>query len=150
VSADFKRALAFTLPWEGGWSDNPADPGGATMHGITLATYTAWRAAHGYAAPSKAALREISDEEVQEIYWNEFWKTSGCEMLEWPLSLAHFDGTVNSGLGNSEKWLNSTHSFDGYMAARIDFLTRTNDTWWATFARGVVRRCADLIKKAAE
>jgi lysozyme family protein len=34
--------LAFTLRQEGGYVDDPADPGGATNMGITLATYREW------------------------------------------------------------------------------------------------------------
>jgi lysozyme family protein len=147
VSADFLRALAFVLKWEGGWSDRVDDPGGATMHGITLATYTAWRAAHGYAAPSKAALREITDEEVEAIYYRQYWQAAGCEMLEWPLSLAQFDAAVNTGVGQANKFLEATHNFDGYMAARIDWYTRLKT--WPTFSAGWMRRCADLLKEAA-
>ena len=39
---NFDACLAFTLKEEGGYSDNPADPGGATNMGITLATYRQW------------------------------------------------------------------------------------------------------------
>jgi hypothetical protein len=39
---NFDTCLAFTLKEEGGYSDNPADPGGATNMGITLATYRQW------------------------------------------------------------------------------------------------------------
>ena len=38
----FDTCLAFTLRAEGGYVDNPADPGGATNMGITLATYREW------------------------------------------------------------------------------------------------------------
>lgn len=31
--------VPYTLSWEGGWSDNPADNGGATMRGVTLGTF---------------------------------------------------------------------------------------------------------------
>lgn len=147
VSPEFTRALEFVLKWEGGWSDNAEDPGGATMHGITLATYTAWRRAHGYDVPSKAALKEITAAEVQAIYWYEYWQASGCEMLQWPLALAHFDAAVNTGVGQAATFLNSTHNFDGYMAARIDWYTRLKT--WPTFGAGWTRRCADLLKEAA-
>ena len=120
------------------------------MKGITLGTYTRWRTAHGYAAPSKTDLRNITDEEVSAIYEAYFWKATGCEMLNWPLSLAHFDASVNSGPGNSERFLAAGGGFDGYMAARIDFLTRTSTLWWNTFGRGVLRRCADLLKAGAK
>ena len=39
---NFDICLAFTLKEEGGYSDNPADPGGSTNMGITLATYRQW------------------------------------------------------------------------------------------------------------
>ena len=32
----FHRALQQTLHHEGGWSDHPRDPGGATMKGVNL------------------------------------------------------------------------------------------------------------------
>ena len=38
----FDACLAFTLREEGGYVDDPADPGGATNMGITLATYRQW------------------------------------------------------------------------------------------------------------
>lgn len=41
MDRNFAPALALALKSEGGWSDNPADPGGATMKGVTLAKYLA-------------------------------------------------------------------------------------------------------------
>src|SRR5438045_2687647 len=38
----FDACLAFTLREEGGYVDDPADPGGATNMGITLVTYRQW------------------------------------------------------------------------------------------------------------
>ncbi len=38
----FDACLAFTLREEGGYVDDPADPGSATNMGITLATYRQW------------------------------------------------------------------------------------------------------------
>ena len=38
----FDECLAFTLRAEGGYVDDPADPGGATNMGVTLATLREW------------------------------------------------------------------------------------------------------------
>jgi lysozyme family protein len=38
----FDACLAFTLREEGGYVDDPADIGGATNMGITLASYRQW------------------------------------------------------------------------------------------------------------
>ena len=42
MEEDFSTCLAFTLREEGGFVDNPEDPGGATNMGITLTTYRTW------------------------------------------------------------------------------------------------------------
>ncbi len=39
----FADCLAFVLEEEGGYSDMPGDPGGATNMGITRATLADWR-----------------------------------------------------------------------------------------------------------
>jgi lysozyme family protein len=134
------------LRWEGGWSDRPDDT--PTMHGITLGTYTRWRAAHGWAAPSKAALREITDAEVEAIYRAYYWDAAGCEMLLWPLNLAHFDLAVNAGPGIAAEALRyAGSSFERYMDWR--------EAWYKTlpkfpiFGAGWINRCKDLRKEAA-
>ncbi len=39
MKKNFKDSLDYVLKHEGGWADNPKDPGGVTMKGVTLATY---------------------------------------------------------------------------------------------------------------
>ena len=39
MDAMFGRCLSFTLGEEGGFVDNPDDPGGATFKGVTLRTF---------------------------------------------------------------------------------------------------------------
>lgn len=42
MAANFERALSLVLKHEGGWSDDPADPGGATNLGVTIGTLSLW------------------------------------------------------------------------------------------------------------
>jgi lysozyme family protein len=90
----FLRALPFVLRVEGGLSDHAADRGGKTKHGITQATYDAWREGTGQ---TKRSVSEVTAEEVQAIYHKEYWLAARCDSLPWPLSLAHFDASVNHG-----------------------------------------------------
>lgn len=57
-----------------GWSEDKDDRGGATMCGITLSTYTHWRALHGKGATSKSHLKAITYQEwravLKELFWN--------------------------------------------------------------------------------
>ncbi len=57
MNRNFQRALSLVLKSEGGWSDNPADPGGATMRGVTLATFRRYIDPKG----TKDDLRHITD-----------------------------------------------------------------------------------------
>ncbi len=64
TACNFAIALAFTLGQEGGWSDDPNDPGGATNQGITLATFRDWCGA----SQTVDDLRDMSHDTRDEIY----------------------------------------------------------------------------------
>jgi lysozyme family protein len=56
-----------------GWSDDPLDNGGATMLGITLATYATYRKNEGLSEPAKEMLRNISFGEWKSVLKEYFW-----------------------------------------------------------------------------
>lgn len=94
--ADFQRALNKILKWEGGWSDNKHDHGGATNKGITLRTYQSY---YGV-GKTKADLANISKEEVEHIYRVGYWdKIKGDLIRNQSLAELVFDFVVNSGVG---------------------------------------------------
>ena len=64
MKRNLKKALKYVLVHEGGWANHPKDPGGATMKGVTLATYRR----HFGEDKSKDDLRNIADEELEQIY----------------------------------------------------------------------------------
>ncbi|MDJ0702740.1 MAG: glycosyl hydrolase 108 family protein [Leptolyngbyaceae cyanobacterium MO_188.B28] len=101
MEENFKGALKHVLVHEGGWADHPADPGGATMKGVTLMTYRR----HFGRNKSKADLRNISDEELGQIYRAGYWDKCKCDELPSGLDYAVFDAAVNSGPGRGAKWL---------------------------------------------
>lgn len=65
--------IPFIQSWEGGWTDNPADSGGATMRGITLATFIRWRLDNGLPRPDKTDLRAITEAEWRDIFHFYYW-----------------------------------------------------------------------------
>ena len=87
--ASFDTALPFVLKHEGGWSDNPADPGGATMQGITLAT------AQRHGIMTKAALRASTPEQRAAIYKADYWQFDGID--DQRVATKIFDMAVNFG-----------------------------------------------------
>ncbi len=104
----FARALAAVLALEGGWSDDPFDPGGPTNKGITLATF-----AREVGEPLTAAthddlkrrLRAISDDLVERIYRDRYWRPARCAEMPPALAHFHFDASVNQGVGGAARML---------------------------------------------
>ena len=88
----FKRAFDHVLLVEGGFVDNPNDPGGRTNLGITQATFSRWLKDNGLPG---ADVFDIQSEEAYSIYRDNYWREGQCNKLPWPLSLYHFDGYVN-------------------------------------------------------
>jgi lysozyme family protein len=99
--ARFRRCLAETLKHEGGWADHPKDPGGATMKGVTLATFRAFKDRD----VTKAELRAISDADLEAIYRTGYWDKTRCDDLPAGVDLMVFDLAVNSGPGRAIKFL---------------------------------------------
>lgn len=98
----FARCLAVLLPLEGGYVDDPRDPGGKTNFGVTQRVYTAWRLAEQL--PDRS-VQGISTGEVQAIYFGDYWRAVGCDGLSDGMALCAFDASVNCGVGTAKQFL---------------------------------------------
>ena len=160
MEANFQRALDCVLEHEGGWADNPRDPGGATMRGITLTTYRQY-----VPGASKADLRSISDAMVARIYRAGYWNAVQGGKLPAGVDYAVFDFAVNSGAGRAARYLQRICGVkvDGAIgpvtlkavkALDADFIINElcNDRLeflrglktWSTFGRGWANRVEDV------
>ena len=90
----FEKVLQFILKEEGGFVDDPDDPGGRTNYGITQKTYTDWL--KKYDRPDRD-VKHIDLGDVGLIYKELYWLAGRCDQLPWPISLIHMDGCVNVG-----------------------------------------------------
>lgn len=97
-----EQSLEWLLEEEGGFSNHPADRGGATMYGVTQATYNSWRKAVN---KPQQPVSKITHEEAFRLYKSMFWDEAGCDKLPWPVSYMVFDAAVNSGPSRATKWL---------------------------------------------
>jgi len=93
AQSNWQICLTAIFNEEGGFADNPGDPGGATNMGITRATLAAWR--------DKPVSREdvmmLERAEAARLYREHFWDAIGGDDLADGLDLALFDDAVNSG-----------------------------------------------------
>jgi uncharacterized protein (TIGR02594 family) len=104
----FARALAHVLEMEGGYTDDPHDPGGPTNRGITLQVFAAWRNVTLSPANRDGLIRDlkaIDAATVAEIYRRRYWEPAGAADLAAPLALMHFDAAVNHGVGTAFRCL---------------------------------------------
>ena len=152
--------LAVTLEFEGGWSDHPRDPGGATMMGVTLATFRRW-----HPGATKDDLRAISNADLEKIYRVGYWNPARAEELPAGVDLSVFDFGVNSGVSRASKHLQAVSGVkqDGVIgpatisavnkmdaasvvkavcARRLSFVRGLKT--WSTFGRGWSRRIAEI------
>lgn len=92
--------LAAVFAVEGGYVNNPKDPGGATNHGVTEAVARK----HGYTGD----MRQLSKAQAENIYFEDYIRKPGYEpFLTLAPAIAEelVDSGVNAGPGRSSRWL---------------------------------------------
>lgn len=104
-SKNFEKALNFTLVWEGGLSDNPADYGGKTMMGVTQATLNR---AYAYKLVGHKDVKQLTRDEAVKIYERMVWLPCRADVMPHPLCVIHFDTAVMRGSGGAGKILQFT------------------------------------------
>lgn len=94
---NFDQAFQTLLGHEGGYSNDARDNGGATRYGITEAV--------ARTAGYRGDMRELPLDLAKTIYKREYWDALRADDLPASLRLVAFDAAVNSGVGQSIKWL---------------------------------------------
>lgn len=156
MKRSFQKALSLVLKHEGGYSNHPKDPGGATNMGITQRVYTAF---------GGGDVRGITHEDVAKIYKAQYWDHIRADELPTGVDYAVFDFAVNSGPARAAKYLQGVLGVtqDGHIGeitlaaagdadagkvinelcdTRLAFMRRLKT--WNTFGKGWSRRVADV------
>jgi lysozyme family protein len=95
--ARFDRCLGAVLRLEGGYVDDPEDPGGPTNLGVTQATLS-----QALGRPASAAeVRALTPETAAPIYRARYWRAAGCDRMAAGPDLVVFDAAVNMGPGTA-------------------------------------------------
>ena len=101
AARNFDLCLDRLLVHEGGYSNHPADPGGPTKFGITLADYRRYVNAKATAAD----VRAMKVDDAKPIYRRRYWNAMRCDELPAGVDYCIFDYAVNSGIGRAPKVL---------------------------------------------
>ncbi|ARB06099.1 endolysin [Dinoroseobacter phage vB_DshS-R5C] len=102
TASNFNQTTEWLLVHEGGFVNNPRDPGGATNRGVTQAVYDGYRRRKGL---PKQTVRNITTQEVYDIYRTQYWDKVWADDLPQGLDYAVYDFAVNSGPSRAVKFL---------------------------------------------
>lgn len=163
MSDKFSICRAFTRKWEAGYVNNTNDPGGATNMGITIHTLANFRGR----AVTPDDVRNLTSDEADAIYKQNYYDPCNCESLPTPLAIVVFDAAINSGNFRSVMFLQEALGVtaDGSngvgtqtAAARCDTrnVAQAAIQWrlkfcnglpaWQYFGAGWTNRCQDLAR----
>jgi lysozyme family protein len=81
----FCAIIPIILELEGGYVNNPSDPGGATNFGISQRSY-----------PS-VNIAQLTEDDAANIYYTDYWLAGKCNAMPFPLCAYYFDACVNQG-----------------------------------------------------
>ena len=89
----FDKFIPFIFKWEGGYDNDPDDPGGETKFGIDKRSHP------------DVDIKNLTKEHAAEIYRKEYWERAGCESCRYPLGEVMMNAAVNCGIGRMKKLL---------------------------------------------
>lgn len=102
------KAIAFVLSQEGGYVNDPKDPGGETNFGISKRSYP------------NLDIANLTIDDAKNIYQRDYWNTMGCNELSYPLDMIVFDTAVNMGIGGATNFLTQTNNWTVFLMLRIE------------------------------
>lgn len=155
------QGIRHVLRAEGGYVNNPKDPGGETNYGIS-------KRAH-----PDVDIRNLTPDQAVDIYVREYWQPLGLNQIPAPLAVLVFDMGVNAGPDRAVRLLQERvggitvdgilgpmtagavtgwyqrHDYDAlrwYTEARLDFYESLST--YRTFGKGWRKRSLQLLMVA--
>ena len=103
MKENFQKSLELMLKSEGGFSNDPHDPGGMTNLGVTR---RAWEA-YVQRQVNEDEMRGLTPEIVAPFYKARYWNPCKCDELPLGVDYAVFDFAVNAGVSRASKTMQS-------------------------------------------
>jgi len=101
ADANFEYAFAYTLVNEGGYTNDPNDPGGPTNFGITQHDYAVFKGR----SVSAAEVKAMTLADAKTIYRTKYWNTLSLDYInDRAIATCMFDEGVNFGISIAAKF----------------------------------------------
>jgi lysozyme family protein len=153
---DFDAAFQRTVGLEGGYVNDPQDPGGETRYGISKRAYPA------------EDIAGMTPDRAKVLYFRDYWGPAGCDAAPSALKFHLFDCAVNSGVTTAIKLLqkvvgetqdgilgprtlqavqsaNALRLVPRFNGARLELMTSLPT--WPTFGKGWAKRIASNLQE---
>lgn len=151
----YEQCFKQLISSEGGYTNNPSDPGGETKYGISKRAYP------------DLDIANLTLDDAKAIYLRDYWNRARCDELPPSIAYLVFDCAVNSGIGQSIRFLQRAlgTADDGvigpltiaavsrvdaeslgarFLGQRLEFMTRLST--WDVFGKGWSRRIAEQLR----
>lgn len=155
----FNESFDRLMSNEGGYANDPADPGGETNWGISKRSYP------------DVDIANLEREDAKAIYLRDFWQRGQMDQYDPAIAFQVFDMAVNSGIETAIRILqraagvaedghigpvtvaaikakSTTDMLMLFVAHRLKFWTKLST--WPRFGRGWANRAADDLIYAAQ
>lgn len=149
---NFLRIIPLLILLEGGYVNDPNDPGGETKFGISKRSYP------------HLDIANLTQTAAANIYYTDYWIKGKCDTIPFPLCAYFFDACVNQGISEATHILQQTVGvnqdgvFGPATAAAIPYLPAAHHylylinrlahyktlQGWATFGNGWTNRLLQL------
>lgn len=153
----FDKAFALTVGVEGGYVNDPADPGGETRYGIS-------KRAH-----PDVDIKALTLDQARDIYRRDYWQSASCDSMPERIGHLVFDCAVHHGVKTAIKLLqralkvaddgefgpitrgtltarDTNETADLLMAQRMLYLMTCSA--WPTYKLGWAKRCFSVARAA--
>jgi len=96
TSPRFLSFIPFIFTWEGGYDNDPNDPGGETKFGIDKRSHP------------EEDIKNLTKDRAAEIYYESYWVKFQCEYLPKYVGEVVMNISVNAGPARAARWLQET------------------------------------------
>lgn len=130
----FDAAFAIVVGLEGGYVNDPLDPGGETKYGISKRAFP------------DLDIKDLTVDQAKAIYRKKYWDFCACDGMSFERALCVFDTAVNQGENFALVLSRTTPDTVDMMAERA--LRYANSIQFNRFGKGWMRRLFSIMKKA--
>lgn len=150
---NFDKAFDIIIGHEGGYVNDPRDPGGETKYGISKRAYPT------------VNIKDLTLDQAKAIYKKDYWDATDAESISGTARLMVFDCSVNCGVNTAKKLLQRSVGVtpDGIIGPKTraaisnttDLAMKFAGHWlqyytelpgWPTYGKGWTRRVANDLR----